>query len=254
LVFELKEIIDILQAFDSTTLEEMDSVKLLNRTDTKFVIPKNVFIEILPNLSKYYNVLEINNKRIANYKTLYFDTEEFKFYLNHHNGWPNRFKVRMRKYVDSDLCFLEIKNKKKGRTLKKRIVIDDFEEELSSKSIKFIEKVIPKDIKLTKKLWNSFSRITLVNKTDTERLTLDIGLGFQWENQDLTLDNVIIGEVKQEKANRNSPFMKYLKDHGIRQMRVSKYCVGAKLLYPELKNNRFKEKHLHLNKINELVS
>ena len=232
----------------------MDAVKLLNRTDTKFVIPKDLFVRILPILKESYKVLEIKNKRVAQYKTLYFDTDDFDFYTHHHNGWPNRYKVRMRKYIDSGLCYLEIKNKKKGRTIKKRIQIADFEEEISETSLQFISDVIPNDIILIKKLWNSFNRITLVNKTDKERLTLDIGLGFQWNDKDLSLQNVIIGEVKQEKVNRNSPFMKLIKENGVRPLRVSKYCIGAKLLYPALKNNRFKEKHIHINKINELVS
>jgi len=232
----------------------MDAVKLLNRTDTKFVIPKDLFVRILPILKESYKVLEIKNKRVAQYKTLYFDTDDFDFYTHHHNGWPNRFKVRMRKYIDSDLCYLEIKNKKKGRTLKKRIQIPDFEENMSDNSLSFVNDVIPHDIELVKKLWNSFHRITLVNKTDTERLTLDIGLSFQWEEKSHALENTIVGEVKQEKVNRNSPFMKLIKENGVRPMRVSKYCIGAKLLHPELKNNRFKQKHIHINKINELVS
>ena len=232
----------------------MDAVKLLNRTDTKFVIPKDIFVKILPILKESYKVLEIKNKRVAQYKTLYFDTDNFDFYTHHHNGWPNRYKVRMRKYIDSDLCYLEIKNKKKGRTLKKRIRIPDFEEKMSDNSLSFVNDVIPHDIELVKKLWNSFHRITLVNKTDTERLTLDIGLSFQWEEKSHALENTIVGEVKQEKVNRNSPFMKLIKENGVRPMRVSKYCIGAKLLHPELKNNRFKQKHIHINKINELVS
>jgi len=250
----LNSILDILQTFDPTSLKEMDAVKLLNRTDTKFVIPKDLFVRILPILKESYKVLEIKNKRVAQYKTLYFDTDDFDFYTHHHNGWPNRFKVRMRKYIDSDLCYLEIKNKKKGRTLKKRIQIPDFEENMSDNSLSFVNDVIPHDIELVKKLWNSFHRITLVNKTDTERLTLDIGLSFQWEEKSHALENTIVGEVKQEKVNRNSPFMKLIKENGVRPMRVSKYCIGAKLLHPELKNNRFKQKHIHINKINELVS
>ena len=250
----MNTILDILQTFDPTSLEEMDAVKLLNRTDTKFVIPKDLFVRILPLLKENYKVLEIKNKRVAQYKTLYFDTDDFDFYTHHHNGWPNRYKVRMRKYIDSGLCYLEIKNKKKGRTVKKRIKIADFEEEMSDASLQFVEDVIPNDILLIKKLWNSFNRITLVNKIDTERLTLDIGLGFQWNEKNLSLENVIIGEVKQEKVNRKSPFMKLIKENGVRPMRVSKYCIGAKLLYPELKNNRFKQKHIHIHKINELVS
>ena len=232
----------------------MDAVKLLNRTDTKFVIPKNLFVRILPLLERNYKVLEIKNKRVAHYKTLYFDTNDFDFYTHHHNGWPNRYKVRMRKYIDSGLCYLEIKNKKKGRTVKKRIKIADFEEKMSDASLQFVEDVIPNDILLIKKLWNSFHRITLVNKTDTERLTLDIGLSFRWNEKSHSLENTIVGEVKQEKVNRNSPFMKLIKENGVRPIRVSKYCIGAKLLYPELKNNRFKQKHIHIQKINELVS
>ncbi len=232
----------------------MDSVKLLNRTDTKFVIPKGLFTKVLPDLKDFYKVLEIKNKRVAQYKTLYFDTDEFDFYTHHHNGWPNRYKVRMRKYIDSGLCYLEIKNKKKGRTIKKRIQIADFEEEMSEKSLQFISDVIPNDILLVKKLWNSFNRITLVNKTDKERLTLDIGLGFQRNEKNISLENVIIGEVKQEKVNRKSPFMKLIKENGVRPLRVSKYCIGAKLLYPALKNNKFKEKQIHINKINEWIS
>jgi hypothetical protein len=232
----------------------MDSVKLLNRTDTKFVIPKGLFTKVLPDLKDFYKVLEIKNKRVAQYKTLYFDTDEFDFYTHHHNGWPNRYKVRMRKYIDSGLCYLEIKNKKKGRTIKKRIQIADFEEEMSETSLQFISDVIPNDILLVKKLWNSFNRITLVNKTDKERLTLDIGLGFQRNEKNISLENVIIGEVKQEKVNRKSPFMKLIKENGVRPLRVSKYCIGAKLLYPALKNNKFKEKQIHINKINEWIS
>ena len=247
-------ILDILQTFDPTSLKEMDAVKLLNRTDTKFVIPKDIFVRILPLLKENYKVLEIKNKRVAQYKTLYFDTDNFDFYKHHHNGWPNRYKVRMRKYIDSDICYLEIKNKRKGRTLKNRIQIADFEEAMSETSLQFINDVIPYEIHLVKKIWNSFNRITLVNKIDKERLTLDIGLGFQWNEKKISLENVIIGEVKQEKVNRNSPFMKLIKENGVRPMRVSKYCIGAKLLYPALKNNRFKEKHIHINKINELVS
>ena len=164
-------ILDILQTFDPTSLKEMDAVKLLNRTDTKFVIPKDIFVRILPLLKENYKVLEIKNKRVAQYKTLYFDTDNFDFYKHHHNGWPNRYKVRMRKYIDSDICYLEIKNKRKGRTLKNRIQIADFEEEMSETSLQFINDVIPYEIHLVKKIWNSFNRITLVNKIDKERLT-----------------------------------------------------------------------------------
>lgn len=246
----MEKITQILTSFSPISLQEMDAVQLLNRTDTKFVFNISVLEEILPALTDYYCALEISDKRIAQYKTLYFDTQKFDFYLHHHNEWPDRYKVRIRKYVDSDLCFLEIKHKKKGRTIKSRIRIEGFEETLSDESIKFINDVIPGNVSLQNVLWNSFHRITLVNKVDTERLTLDIGLNFDKDGNSQNFSNIIIGEVKQERVDRHSPFMEILKNKGIRPLKISKYCTGAKLLYPELKNNRFKAKHIYLNKIN----
>lgn len=107
------DIFDQLSSFHPITLAEMDSVKLMNRTDTKFVFERSLLPELMETLSKEYKVLNVNGNRISAYKTLYFDTPKFKFYMDHHNGRENRFKVRIRNYVESDLFFLEIKNKKK---------------------------------------------------------------------------------------------------------------------------------------------
>ena len=127
--------------------------------------------------------------------------------------------------------------------------MEDFESSLSLTSLEFINKIIPDKLNLQQMLWNNFHRITLVNKTETERLTLDIGLNFDWKHNSKQLPNIIIGELKQEKVNRKSPFMRLLKENGIRPFKISKYCIGAKYMHPELKNNRFKEKHLYINKL-----
>lgn len=111
--------LEILKTFKGTSLSEMDEVKLMNRTDTKFVIKRTLFNELLPTLRVHYKVLEILGNRINSYETLYYDHSNFQFFLDHHNGVGNRFKVRIRNYVESELYFLEIKNKYKGRTVKK---------------------------------------------------------------------------------------------------------------------------------------
>ena len=47
---------------------------------------------------------------------------DFDLYHRHHIGRSNRFKVRSRRYVESDLCFFEVKYRNnKGRTIKNRI-------------------------------------------------------------------------------------------------------------------------------------
>lgn len=246
------DIKDLLQEFRPISLSEMDEVKLLNRTDTKFVFNKQQLLEILPQLTEDYASLEINGKRAAKYKTLYFDTEDFQLYTLHHNGKKNRNKVRFRSYVDSDLSFLEVKFKdNKGRTIKNRIKVDAIESELSENSTNFLNKSTVGDQKLEAKIWNSFKRITLVNLKAKERLTLDYDLSFEQDGKKHLLENIIVAEVKQEKTSGASVFIKLMRKKHISNSRISKYCTGTALLNKDdgLKYNLFKEKLLQLKKI-----
>lgn len=238
-----------LELFTPISLTEMDEVKLLNRTDTKFVFSNDQLLQLLERSKNDYQILSISNQRFSNYKTVYFDTKECTFYHDHHNGKGNRYKVRMRKYVDSGLCFLEVKNKFKGRTLKSRTPIDDYELPPSATSQTFIDQVLGEQLHLSATLWNEFSRITLVNRSLKERLTIDLGLDFKLDSAQRKLNHTIIAEVKQERANRNSPMMTYLKEVGVRPMKISKYCIGCLLLDDELKGNLFKEKVLKIEKL-----
>ena len=45
--------LEIVKTFQGTSLSEMDEVKLMNRTDTKFVIKRTVFNELLPLLKNH---------------------------------------------------------------------------------------------------------------------------------------------------------------------------------------------------------
>lgn len=94
----MQEIADILSKFSPIAIAQMDEVKLLNRTDTKYILSVEQLENILPQLTKDYTCLEVENTRMSSYKTLYFDTNERMFYHHHHNGKPNRYKVRMRQY------------------------------------------------------------------------------------------------------------------------------------------------------------
>lgn len=245
----LPQDIAILKDFNPITLSEMDNVKLMNRTDTKFVFKRSLLEGMLEELKSQYRVLNVNGKLISSYKTLYFDTDDFVFFRDHHNGKTNRFKVRMRNYVESDLFFLEIKNKYKGRTAKSRIKVPDFELDLSQKSNNYIHEVIGTDIALDSKLWNGFNRITLVNNNEKERLTLDLGLNFEWNGEKKEYNHIVIAELKQGKANRESLFYTLMKRNGIRPNGMSKYCVGVVALYPEQRYNNFKEKVLLIDKL-----
>ena len=239
-----------LNKFETITLSEMDDVKLMSRTDTKFVFNFLRLPEFLEKLSRFYKVLLIDENLIHDYKSLYFDTEDRKFYIEHHNRRVNRNKIRFREYVGSGLTFLEIKLKNnKGKTIKKRIKVDSISEEITEQQQKYIDKIVGYPIEVSAKQWINFSRVTFVHKTQKERLTMDINLTFNNKKDEGDLKNIVIAEVKQERMSRSSDFMRVAKEMSILPMRLSKYCMSTLSLNPKLKKNRFKEKQLFINKL-----
>jgi len=240
----------ILHSFDPITLPEMDSVKLLDRTDTKFVFNYSKLPQVLSNLYSHYKILDVNGVRENRYETLYFDTEGFKLYLDHHNGRNNRYKVRYRKYVDSDLVFFEVKYKNsRGRTLKSRVKRSSIEESIQGKSMELIKEKTPLSPQTLKaKFWVNYSRITLVNKVTTERLTLDLDLTFKNGQQQQGYGNLVIAEVKQEKLGA-SHFLNVMKENRVREGSISKYCFGVLSLVTGVKKNNFKPNLLYVNKM-----
>jgi CYTH domain-containing protein len=246
----LQEIKKIIAGFPPISLSDMDSVELLNRTDTKFIMERHTLGKVLMDVADEYQILDIDGTRLNRYRTLYYDTPELRFYLQHQNGKKNRYKVRYRKYVDSDLCFLEVKFKSnKGRTVKKRVKTDDFELNLENESSKFVTKTTGLENKLVPTLWNTFKRMTLVNKEIEERVTIDLDLTYEMEEESLHLKNLVIVEVKQNRQSRHSPFVTALKEHYVRPERISKYCMGIALLCEDAKKNQFKRKLLMIEKL-----
>ncbi len=241
---------NILLAFKPITLAEMDGVQLMNRTDTKFMFNAQELKEILPDLSASYKVLEINSVRQSRYETLYYDTHHFYHYLQHQNGKKHRYKIRKREYLDSSLSYLEVKEKNnKGRTYKSRIKLDEVVLAIDDKGHYFIQQRAKSAHGLEPKIWNSYTRTTLVDTVAGERVTLDSDLVFYIGTKRIALDNFVIAEVKQDGENRHSRFMQHMKRRLHRQEGISKYCLGVALLYPEVKSNMFKEKILRINKI-----
>ena len=115
-------ITDKLQQFEPISLAEMEGVKLMNRVDTKFVMPASLLPELLALAQTSYFVQQAAGKRTGDYDTVYYDTEDLDMYIRHHDRQLVRQKIRVRTYVESELFFLEIKRKNnKGRTKKKRI-------------------------------------------------------------------------------------------------------------------------------------
>ena len=240
-----------LSGFASISLEEMNGVSLLKRVDTKFLTTSSELSKLLPFLYSDYQILEIDGNRLMNYSTLYFDTKDFRCYMEHHNGKAKRHKIRIRRYVESDICFLEVKEKQNsGMTNKVRCSIEDFESDLSPKSKKFIEKATKKEWELEPALHNYFKRFTLVNTQRSERVTIDTGIEYKTNSTAKQFKNVVVIEVKQEKQNTRTPIYSTLKSNRIRTVSFSKYCMGIANIFEGVKSNKFKELNLKINQLN----
>ena len=98
---------------------------------------------------------------------------------------------------------------------------------------------------------SSFNRITLVNNNMQERVTIDVLPTWQTGNQTITLPNLVIIEVKSSHTSSCSGFGFILREQRIHPARLSKYCTGTALLFPEIKQNRFKEKLLYIKKLDK---
>lgn len=244
----------LLNRFAAIGLQEMDRVRLLNRSEKKYVLHLNKVIDVLEILIPDYQVLEINEQRLLEYNTEYFDTLDNAMYLAHHNGKQSRFKVRRREYVVSGEQFLEVKRRSQnGMVSKKRVEISDDSID-SAIEHDFIESATPYKLDgLEMKLINSFQRITLVSIARKERITIDIGLEFKNKSRIVELPQVAIIEYKFDKSNMVQGFDELMQKFYIEGSSLSKYCIGRALLEPKLKSNLFQDKIRFLTKLNSAI-
>jgi len=239
------------------TLDEMDSIRLMNRVDTKFLICEDLLPELLEKIKYDYRVQRVSGEQVCRYNTLYYDTIDVEMYNNHHNEKLNRQKVRVRTYVESDISFLEVKRKNnKGRTTKDRIRIPkDFVDDISHnlEAVEFLSKnsTIP-GTHIIPQLANTFDRITLVNNDKTERLTIDVHIHF--ENLSTSIEkevsNLVVVELKQD-GQCSSLFKSLLTNYKVLPKSFSKYALGSAITNPKLKQNHFKNKLRFINKLTE---
>lgn len=239
--------------FRPISLDEMDSVKLMNRIDRKYVIRIEDLPEILASLSNDYRILTVEGARLNAYRTVYFDTEDFELYGQHVTKRKNRIKVRQREYVESNHKFLEVKRKTNGgRTVKTREEIETFTEmRLSADRRWFYMQLDGSWKRLEAKLWNNFTRITLVSLKDQERVTIDLSVTVSTPAGSVRFDEIAVVEVKTGDSGQNSLFAKKMKAYHYRTQSFSKYAVGVATLVNGVKKNAMKPIMLQLKKLTE---
>jgi len=240
-----------LTAMNTVSLAELDSVALLNRIDNKYVLNKLQLELILPVIQQNYSVLLIGNDKIFTYENNYFDTKDFQFYYDHHNGYTNRMKVRSRKYIETNTSFFEIKKKENiDRTSKTREKVDQLIAEIDDSKKETIQQLSRKpiaDLMLT--LNNKFNRITFVNNEQTERMTLDFNIHFSDDLSQKDFSDFYVVEVKQSKSNGRSVVTEVLKKNNIREQSFSKYIFGIIALKDNVRMNNFLPLIKKINKL-----
>ncbi len=242
---------EITDNFEAIDLRGLNEVSLMERTDRKFLVTSDEIREILKEVCGDYYILEINNERMLQYSTYYYDTTDNQLYISHHNGRLNRYKVRKRTYVETNTSFLEVKFKSnKGKTVKRRIPTSGDNKLLTENEKSFLRQVFPFDPDLLKpKTFNGFKRMTLTDKNLTERCTIDFSFQFRSNDKTIKHDDFAIIELKQDRYSKSSKLYQCLFNRRIKPVGFSKYCIGRSLTEEDLKKNSFKPKMRVLNKI-----
>lgn len=233
-----------LNSFVTVSLEELSRVSLLHRVDSKYLLPGAKVEPFLKSLNFKYRVLTIADNTLFSYRTLYYDTDRYRFFHEHHNGKAGRYKVRSREYVTGGLYFDEVKLKtNKGKTFKYRQKRGTFSQTLDPDFTSFVARFLPSEVdSLVPRITVYYDRVTFVDTAFSERMTVDTNVRFEFNGTITHLGDVGIVELKQDRGNLSSPARLHLRDMRIKQTGCSKYCVGLVMSGAPVKANRFKRK------------
>lgn len=255
LTYETLNSLELWQRMQTITLDQMRDVKLMNRIDTKYVLSYDEVLRLLDQAAQDgYYVQIIDGVRACRYETLYYDTADREMFVVHHNRKLSRQKLRTRTYVESGTTFFEIKNKSnRGRTKKHRVEIDSsafgaFDRSEQACTLLTELSHYTSDV-VSPALTTHFTRITLVNPTLTERITIDLELRYEDVRSKTQgrIEQMAIVEIKSD-GNIESTTKRILRDMRIPPLKVSKYCLGTTLTVDDIKSNRFKAKIRRIEK------
>lgn len=229
------------------TLDEMKGIRLMKRTDTKFVTNVETLSRLLALCRGHYYAQRVADDPVSPYTTLYFDdAARHGMFYKHQAGHRPRMKVRARTYLNGGVSYLEIKQKDNhGRTRKKRITVPSIEAVVDHRAGEdFLkERTGLSWDDLCPTVRNYFRRITLVNFEKTERLTIDFDLNFSNYETGVTasMAEAVIIELKRD-GRVPSPILPLLRQLRIHESGFSKYCIGSVITNPGLRVNNFKQK------------
>jgi VTC domain len=221
------------------SLERVMSVaQLTTRVELKYIVPLSCLPAVLQRLPAHLAVLDIGGRRIFDYESVYFDSEDFALYRHHVQGRRKRYKARVRSYCDSGEAMFEVKFKgSRGQTVKQRLPYDfERRDELTTEGRDFLDTVIAQAYGVTppplqSSLTTAYRRATLVDVDRASRLTIDVNLGWSDPESSHRAEDLALIESKSMAGPGSADAV--LRSMGVRPVRMSKYCLGVALLHPD---------------------
>ena len=226
--------------------------EIFRRVEKKYILNKEQYSKILPELKKYMNEDQYGKSTICN---IYFDTEQYEL-IRHSITKPYyKEKIRLRSYntpKKEDKVYLEIKRKCDGVVGKRRIemTLQEFIKYMEDpNSIKNVNEQIKKELDYTFKFYNlkkamylSYERIAYYEKDNMDfRATFDSNILAR--NYDLDLEKGSYGTnildkdyyVLEIKTLGSIPlwFVKLINELGIKPGNFSKYGEAYEQLIME---------------------
>lgn len=227
---------------ETVSLVDLNAAAALQtRKDRKYIVP----IATLPSIlrSDGLRVLSIDDKQTFRYESVYFDTPSLVTYRAAAQRRRHRFKVRTRSYLDSGMCWLEVKTRnRRGLNNKARLQYDIVHRaKLTPAGIAFVssfDRIVPVSGRLRPVITTRYNRTTLLDQETDSRVTIDTNV--EWETPDgarTGLDGLAIVETKTD----GPPCVI---DHRLwrahyRPTKVSKFGTGLAALSPGLPANKW---------------
>ena len=230
-----------LEALPPVGLVELEErASLQTRVDRKYVLPFDEVRRLLTVAGEGSRVLQIGDARSFAYESVYFDTADLTSYLLTARRRRRRFKVRTRTYVDSELCWLEVKtHAARGLTVKNRLPYEPSHQSTLAPGRWFVDRVLAETVLLRSErlvfaptLVTRYRRSTLYCPATDSRLTIDLDLCWADHSRHQWLPGLAIVETKT--GSSASRFDRLLWARGHRPTRISKYATCLAALRPEL--------------------
>lgn len=257
------------RSLDAISLDELNATAgLLTRMDRKYLVPIEAAQSLLDALASGIagrsRALEIKGQRSFAYASTYFDTPDLAAYHLTARKRRRRFKVRTRSYIDSDLCFLEVKTRgPRGATVKERIPcpLDDADR-LTPEGRTFIAGLLlDSDVcrardeaeriasALAPVMGTTYERTTLHLPQAEARSTIDTRLAWTpMRASRHSATGAIRGTarpagpqaiIETKSPGTPSPADRFLWGLGHRPTKISKYATGLALLNRDLPANKW---------------